>query len=40
MAIVFWDAKGIIFINYLEKGKTITGQYHAVIATFKGQSEK
>ena len=29
MATVFWDAKGIIFIDYLEKGKTINGQYYA-----------
>jgi hypothetical protein len=25
MATVFWDSQGIILINYLEKGKTITG---------------
>ena len=24
MASVFWDAQGVIFIYYLEKGKTIT----------------
>lgn len=29
MATVFWDAHGIIFIDYLEKGKTITGEYYA-----------
>ena len=29
MATVFWDARGIIFIDYLEKGKTITGEYYA-----------
>lgn len=29
MATVFWDSKGIIFIDYLEKGRTITGQYYA-----------
>lgn len=29
MATVFWDARGIIFIDFLEKGKTITGQYYA-----------
>jgi len=26
MASVFWDAEGILFIDYLEKGKTITNQ--------------
>lgn len=29
MASVFWDAKGIIFIDYLEKGRSITGEYYA-----------
>lgn len=29
MASVFWDAKGIIMIDYLPKGKTITGEYYA-----------
>lgn len=28
MASVFWDAKGIIFIDYLQPGKTINGQYY------------
>jgi len=27
MASVFWDAEGILFIEYLEKGKTITREY-------------
>ena len=29
MATVFWDAKGILLVDYLEKGKTINGQYYA-----------
>ena len=29
MASVFWDACGIIFIDYLLKGKTINGEYYA-----------
>ncbi len=29
MATVFWDECGIIPINYLERGKTISGQYYA-----------
>lgn len=29
MATVFWDAQGIIHIDYLEKGKTITGEYYS-----------
>jgi len=33
MASVFWDAEGILFINYLEKGKTITGEYYSNLLT-------
>jgi len=29
MATVFWDSHGVIFIDYLQKGKTITGAYYA-----------
>ena len=29
MASMFWDAEGILFIDYLEKGKTITGEYYS-----------
>ena len=29
MASIFWDAKGIVLINYLQKGKTINGEYYA-----------
>jgi histone-lysine N-methyltransferase SETMAR len=29
MALVFWDAEGILFIDYLKKGKTITGKYYS-----------
>ena len=28
MASVFWDARGIIFINYLQKAKTISVDYY------------
>ena len=31
MASVFWDAHGVIFIDYLEKGSTITGVYYATL---------
>jgi len=30
MASVFWDAEGILFLGYLEKGKTITGEYYPI----------
>ena len=29
MASVFWDAKGILLLDYLPTGQTITGQYYA-----------
>lgn len=29
MATVFWDSQGIIFIDYLEKSKSITGVYYS-----------
>ncbi|GBP34295.1 Histone-lysine N-methyltransferase SETMAR [Eumeta japonica] len=29
MTTVFWDARGVIHIDYLEKGKTITGEYYS-----------
>jgi hypothetical protein len=33
MASVFWDAEGILFIDYLEKGKTINGEYYSSLLT-------
>jgi histone-lysine N-methyltransferase SETMAR len=33
MAWVFWDAEGILFIDYLEKGKTLTGEYYSNLLT-------
>jgi histone-lysine N-methyltransferase SETMAR len=33
MALVFWDAEGILFIDYLEKGKTKTGVYYSNLLT-------
>jgi len=33
MASVFWDAEGILFIAYLEEGKTITGEYYSNLLT-------
>ena len=31
IASVFWDAHGVIFIDYLEKGRTITGEFYAAL---------
>jgi hypothetical protein len=33
MASVFRDAEGILFIDYPEKGKTITGEYYSHLLT-------
>ena len=33
MTSVFWDAEGILCIDYLEKGKTITRKYYSNILT-------
>jgi len=31
MATIFWDQRGIIMIDYLQKGSTITGEYYAEV---------
>jgi hypothetical protein len=33
MASVFWDAENILCIDYLEKGKKITGEYYSNLLT-------
>jgi len=33
MASLFWDAEGILFTDYLEKGKKITGEYYCNLLT-------
>jgi hypothetical protein len=33
MALVFWDAEEILFIDYFEKDKTITGEYYSKFLT-------
>jgi histone-lysine N-methyltransferase SETMAR len=33
MASVLWDAEGILFVDYLEQGKTITGEYYSNLLT-------
>jgi len=33
MTSVFWDAECILFIHYLEKGKTLTGEYYSSLLT-------
>ena len=31
LASVFWDAHGILFIDYLEKGRTINSEYYMAL---------
>jgi [histone H3]-lysine36 N-dimethyltransferase SETMAR len=33
MATIFWDSQGVILIDYLQKGRTITGQYYSDLLT-------
>lgn len=33
LASIFWDKDGIIFVDYLEHGKSITGEYYASLLT-------
>jgi histone-lysine N-methyltransferase SETMAR len=40
MASVFWDAEGILFIDYLEKGKSITGEYYSNLLTRLNKKNK
>ena len=36
LAFIFWDAHGILFIDYLEKGRTINSEYYmALLARLK-----
>ena len=38
---VFWDAHGILFINFLEKGRTINCEYYmALLVRFKWELQK
>ena len=34
LAFVFWDAHGILFIDYLEKGKTTNSEYYMAFVVF------
>jgi len=41
MATVFWDSQGVIYIDYLEKGKTVTGLYYAeLLGRFAAELQK
>ena len=41
MATVFWDSQGVIYIDYLEKGKTVTGLYYAeLLGQFDAELQK
>ena len=38
MASVFWDSKGVILVNYFEKGKTVNSVYYCTL--FHGLHEE
>ncbi|XP_039302537.1 uncharacterized protein LOC120357081 [Solenopsis invicta] len=41
MVTVFWDSQGVIYIDYLEKGKTVTGLYYAeLLGRFDAELQK
>jgi len=41
MATVFWDLQGVIYIDYLEKGQTVTGLYYAeLLGRFAAELQK
>ena len=37
---VFWNAKGIVFIKYIQKGRTINGKYYANLLSCEKQSRQ
>lgn len=41
LASVFWDSRGILFFDYIEKGRTIDSEYYiALLVQFKGENAK
>jgi len=41
MATVFWDVQGVIYIDFLEKGKTVTGLYYSeLLGRFAAKVQK
>ncbi|KFD55552.1 hypothetical protein M513_03604 [Trichuris suis] len=40
LATIFWDAEGILLIDYMEDGGTITGKYYANLSNFVRKSKK
>ena len=41
MTTVFWDSQGIILIDYLDKGKNMTGTYYAsLLKRLKAELQK
>jgi len=41
MATFFWDSQGVIYIDNLEKGKTVTGLYYAeLLGRFVAELQK
>ena len=40
LASVFWDAQGILFIDYFEKGRTINTEYYIALDIAINEEEK
>src|ERR1700755_1274779 len=41
MSTAFWDLQGVIYLHYLEKGKTVTGLYYAeLLGRFDAELQK
>ena len=41
MATVFWDSQDVIYVDYLEKGKTVTKLYYAeLLGRFDAELQK
>ena len=34
LASIFWDVQGILFIDYLEKGRTINSEYYIALLVY------
>ena len=40
LASIFGDVQGILFINYLEKGKTINSKLYSINGAFEGRNHQ
>ena len=40
LASIFWDVQGILFIDYLEKGRIINSEYYIALRVFEGRNRQ